>query len=73
MTDSRYTAYCGLCYLDCIPSDSELFELVDDFKQQARLAGVAITLLQSRDGKQRLLKVVGPPGSAEPEDETSVA
>jgi len=34
MPDSRYTAYCGLCCLDCIPSDSEFFELIDGFEDK---------------------------------------
>jgi len=34
MPDSRYTSYCGLCCLDCIPSDSEFFELIDGFEDK---------------------------------------
>ncbi len=53
-------------------------ELIDDFKRQARVAGVNITVLQSKDGKQTLIKVEGPPGSQpaspdEPEHEEGPA
>jgi len=53
-------------------------ELIDDFKRQARVAGVNITVLQSKDGKQTLIKVEGPPGSQpaspdEPEQEEGLA
>ena len=39
-------------------------ELFDDFKREARRAGVTITVLQSKDGQQTLVKVEGPPGAA---------
>ena len=39
-------------------------ELIDDFKREARRAGVTITVLQSKDGQQTLVKVEGPPGAA---------
>ena len=53
-------------------------ELIDDFKRQARVAGVNITVLQSKDGKQTLIKVEGLPGSQpaspdEPEHEEGPA
>ena len=53
-------------------------ELIDDFKRQARLAGVNITVLQSKDGQQTLIKVEGPPSSQpaspdEPEQEEGPA
>jgi hypothetical protein len=38
-------------------------ELIDDFKREARKVGVKITVLQSKDGQQTLLKVEGPPGA----------
>ena len=40
-------------------------ELIDDFKREARRAGVTITVLQSKDGKQTLIKVEGPEGGAD--------
>jgi len=36
-------------------------ELIDDFKSEARKVGVTITILQSKDGQQTLIKVEGPP------------
>ena len=35
-------------------------ELVEDFQTQAQSQGVGITLLRSKDGSQKLLRVEGP-------------
>ena len=40
--NQNLTAYCGLCCADCIPSDEELFHLVDALDK--KLAGIQFGL-----------------------------
>ena len=33
MNDKKYTAYCGLYCLDCIPSNIRLFEILNELEK----------------------------------------